>query len=84
MDWLYNQPDYGLCDPPMSDSKALEFLTEYLVPNIQVAMPERNAQINTVIVFEILKRYSKRFRKEMKKEKTRSFLNNIIKMLGSY
>ena len=70
-EWINNQPDYGLCDPPMSDREALRFLVDYLVPGFQVAMPESQEQVNTVIVYEILETYSKTFRKEIRDQKRR-------------
>lgn len=64
-DWLSKQEDYGLCNPPMDAQKALHFLAEYLdIP--EDTMPENEQQTNTYIVCEILNRYSKKYRKELK------------------
>ena len=32
-EWINNQPDYGICNPPMSSDQALDFLFEYLIPD---------------------------------------------------
>ena len=66
--WLRAQNDYGLCNPPMDAQKALNFLAEYLdIPEDTV--PESEQQTNTYIVCEILQRYSKKYRKELKTKK---------------
>lgn len=67
--WLEHEAkDCGLCDPPLDAQKALQFLTDYLLgENWYVAMSESTEQVNSVIVWEILNKYSKEFRKEKKK-----------------
>lgn len=67
--WLEHEAkDCGLCDPPLDAQKALRFLTNYLLgENWYVTMPENQEQVNSVIVWEILNKYSKEFRKEKKK-----------------
>ena len=73
--WLEEQPSYGVCNPPMDGSAGLNMLFDYFDlsadPN-----PESQEQCNTYIVFQILMKYSKRFRKEYRayrkeKRKTR-------------
>ena len=71
--WLEEQPDYGLCNPPMDGNLALNMIFDYLdiPPNPN---PEHILQCNTYLVFQILMKYSKRFRKEYRayrKEKRR-------------
>lgn len=68
-EWLKNDAvDCGLCDPPMEAQKAIEILTDYLLgEDWCVAIPESTRQVNSAIVFEILLKYSKKFRKEWKK-----------------
>lgn len=68
-DWLENDAvDCGLCSSPLEPQKALQFLKDYLLgENWYVAMPESQQQVNTEIVFEILSRHSRKFRKEWKK-----------------
>lgn len=62
-EWLNEQPDYGMCNPPMDAQTALNFLAKYL--NISCGtMPESTEQTNTHIVAEILSKYSKEYRKE--------------------
>lgn len=68
-DWLKNDAiDCGMCDPPMEAQKAIGFLCDYLLgEGWYVERPERTKQVNTAIVFEILLKYSKEFRKEWNK-----------------
>ena len=64
-EWLEEQPDYGLCNPPITSEVALEFLHDYLLgEDFYDATPESAEQVNTAFVVEILHKYSKRFRKE--------------------
>ena len=72
-EWLDEQPDYGLCDPPMKAQVAFQYLVEYLIPDYYVAMPESTEQLNTALVYEILSRYSKTFRKELRKQALKTF-----------
>lgn len=59
--------DCGLCDPPMNDKLAITMLKNYLLgENWYVVIPENSEQCNTAIVHEILMKYSKEYRKEMK------------------
>lgn len=67
-DWLKEQDDYGMCNPPMDAQTALYFLADYLgIPDDN--LPESVQQTNTYLVFEILNRYSKKFRNELKNQK---------------
>lgn len=67
-EWADKQPDYGICNPPMDGDKALTFLANYLLDvDFHDPMPENVEQVYTHIVFEILNKYSKDFRKEYKK-----------------
>lgn len=64
-EWLSNQKDYGMCNPPMDAQTALNFLADYLeIPDN--GLSESVQQTNTYIVCEILNRYSKEYKKEMK------------------
>ena len=66
-EWLNSQKDYGLCNPPMDAQTALNFLADYLeIPDN--VLPESVEQTNTYIVCEILDRYSKKYKKEMKNQ----------------
>lgn len=67
--WLkYEAKDCGLCDSPLEAQKALQFLADYLLgENWYVATSESIEQVNFAIVWEILDKYSKDFRKEKKK-----------------
>ena len=64
--WLDEQPDYGLYDPPMDAQLALNYLFDYLnIPPITV--PQSVKQCNTYVLYMILMRYSPDFRKEHRK-----------------
>lgn len=62
-EWLDEQPDYGICSPPMDAQTALNYLFDYLDLS-PVVLPQSTEQCNTVIVFDILIKHSKRFREE--------------------
>lgn len=70
VEWLdaecKKDPD-NLCDPPLEPQLAVQFLCDYLLgEDWYVVMPESTKQVNTAIVYDILEKYSKRFRKEVK------------------
>ena len=67
--WLENEAeDMGLMQPPLSAQKALGFLRDYLLgEDWYVVNPVNTEQCNAQLVFEILSKYSKDFRKEFKK-----------------
>ena len=66
LDWLKaNDDPINLCDPPLDAQTAINFLCDYLLgENWYVVMPESTKQVNSVIVYDILQKYSKDFRKE--------------------
>lgn len=68
-DWLeYEAEDCGLCAPPLESQKALHFLKDYLLgENWYVVMPVNDEQVNSVLVHEILLKYSRKYRKEYKR-----------------
>lgn len=67
--WLdHEAKDCGLCDPPLEVQKALNFLVDYLLgEGWYVIVSENQQQVNSAIVYEILEKYSKDFRKEKKR-----------------
>ena len=67
-DWIENDSiDCGIMSPPMEAEKALSFLTDYLLgENWYVVDPISPKQVNTNRVYEILLKYSKKYRKEWK------------------
>ena len=71
VEWLDEEckkdPD-NLCDPPLNPQLAVQFLCSYLLGDDWYAsMPESQLQVNSAIVFDILYKYSKKFRKQVKK-----------------
>ena len=83
-EWINAQEDYGIMAPPMDADTALDFLRRYLLgeewysPN-----PISSKQINTEIVYLILRRYSKRFNKELKGGRE-NWLTKALKALRSW
>ena len=68
VDWFTeNKEPNNLCDPPLDPQLALQFLCDYLLgEDWYVVMPESQKQVNSAIVDEILFKYSKQYRKEVK------------------
>lgn len=59
---------YGLCPAPINAQKALDVLCDYLLgDDFYIADPISTTQANTVIVQQILFKYSKEYRKRFKK-----------------
>lgn len=83
-EWLKEQDDYGIMAPPMDAETAIDFLRRYLLgedwysPN-----PVSSKQINTEIVYLILRHYSKRYREERKGDKE-TWLTKALKALRSW
>ena len=73
MDWLLvNQDPNNIFPPPLDFEKAILFLKNYLLgKDWYVSYPGSAKQITTDIVYNILKTYSKDFRKEIKMENKR-------------
>ena len=73
MDWLIvNQDPNNILPPPLDFEKAILFLKNYLLgKDWYVNYPGSAEQITTDIVYNILKTYSKDFRKEIKMENKR-------------
>ena len=66
--WLdYESEDCGILQPPLEAQKALDFLMIYLLgEDWYVVNPVNTEQCNTQLVYEILYKYSRAFRKEIK------------------
>ena len=69
-DWLdkKNKGD-NILAPAMSDKEFIGFIMEYLCPDYVSPNPISHEQINTEVLFEVLNKYSKKFKKEVKKSK---------------
>ena len=67
--WLDNnwQKD-NIFPPPLDPQEALNFLQEYLLgEDWYIINPLSTAQANCELVYDILYKYSRKFRKEMKR-----------------
>jgi len=61
----------NLCPPPLEPQKAINFIADYLLEDWYSTSAVSVKQTNTEIVHEILLKYSKRYRKELKDVKRR-------------
>lgn len=65
---ILSDDTYGICPSPTSPLLALEVLCDYLLgEDWYVSIPMSQDQINTCIVDDILKKYSREYRKDIKK-----------------
>lgn len=71
LNWLEEHNDkLNTLAPSMDAQTAVNFLCEYLLgEDFYIPYPANRGQANTEIVCEILEKYSKRFRKEIRKRK---------------
>ena len=67
-EWLDNNWEKdNMFPPPLDPQKALKFLEEYLLgEDWYIVSPLGTPQANCEVVHDILYKYSKKFRKEMK------------------
>ena len=72
--WLNENWDKNnMFPPPLEPQKAIDFLEQYLLgEDWYIVNPLTTAQANVEIVHEILYRYSRKYRKEVKKEMRRA------------
>lgn len=68
IDWLdEHEGECGILAPPMDAQTAVNFLSDYLLgEDSYVSYPCNAQQANTEVVFAILYKYSKRYRKEIR------------------
>lgn len=72
-DW-YAGKEFELCDPPIEAQYALDLIFKTLVDDKEnypylTAMPESTEQTNSIMLYLILKKYSKKYRKYLRKIK---------------
>ncbi len=66
--------------PPMDAQTAVDFMARYLLGDEWcVVDPIAQDQINTEIVYSILKAYSKSFNKEMRRNKRKNKIKDILR-----
>ena len=83
-EWINEQDDYCIISPPMDSDTAIDFLRRYLLgENWYSPNPISSKQINTEIVYLILRRYSKRYNKELKGGRE-NWLTKALKALQSW
>ena len=73
IEWLKEHDEKGnILAPSMDAQTAVNFLCDYLLgEDFCIMYPASTGQANTEIVCEILQKYSKRLRKEIRAEKKR-------------
>ena len=65
-EWYSRSLKSGIVFPGMSSDQALDFLVQYLLPDTYYTFSIHAHQANTEIVYDILMKYSKKFKKEVK------------------
>lgn len=75
-DEWFGDPDYFLGDPPISAQYALDLLFKTLVDDKEnypylTTLPENTEQTNSIMLEILLRRYSRKYRKYLKKIKRR-------------
>ena len=67
--------DFELCDPPISAQFALDLIFKTLVDDKNypylTSMPESTEQTNSIMLDLILRKYSRKYRKYLQKQKRR-------------
>ncbi len=75
---IMNDDSYGIFPAPMDNDTALEILTDYLLgEDWYVEAPMSPDQFNTIMVYNILIKYSRQFRKDVKDYKKNGNLKTI-------
>ena len=72
-DW-YSNHDFELCDPPINAQFALDLIFKTLIDDKEhypylTAMPESIEQTNTIMLYLILKKYSRKYRRFLKENR---------------
>lgn len=70
----YSDKEFELCDPPIDAQYALDLIFKTLIDDDEkypylTTMPESQEQVNSIMVDLILRKYSKKYRKHLKKIK---------------
>lgn len=69
---------YGLCTAPLPAQQAINLLVTYLLgDDYYISMPMNGEQCNTIIVDNILDKYSRRYRKDVKRYLKRKAKNAL-------
>ena len=67
-DFLDTKPDCGILSPPITGQESVDLLRYYLLGEDWYSVnPVSTEQINTEIVYEILRKYSPKFNREFRK-----------------
>jgi hypothetical protein len=72
-DW-YSDKEFELCDPPIDAQYALDLIFKTLIDDKEhypylTTMPESTSQTNSIMLDLILRKYSKEYRKYLKRNK---------------
>ena len=76
IDEWYKNEDFELCDPPISAQFALDLIFKTLVDDREdypylTTMPESTEQTNSIMLDLIIRKYSRKYRKYLQKQKRR-------------
>ena len=71
----FNNPDHFLGDPPISAQYALDLIYKTLVDDKEdcpylTTLPETTEQTNSIMLEVILRKYSRKYRRYLRKEKS--------------
>lgn len=74
IDEWYKDKEFELCDPPIDAQFALDLIFKTLVDDKEhyeylTTMPESTEQTNSIMLDLILRKYSKQYRKYLKRKK---------------
>ena len=74
IDEWYKDKEFELCDPPIDAQFALDLIFKTLVDDKEnydylTTMPESTEQTNSIILDLILRKYSRKYRKYVKKQR---------------
>lgn len=77
IDEWYKDKEFELCDPPIDAQFALDLIFKTLVDNKEhyeylTTMPESTEQTNSIMLDLILRKYSRKYRKYVKKQRKES------------
>lgn len=75
-DWIRNRQGDNLFYPPMKSEEFIDFIKDYLLDeDWYVINPVSAEQVYTEILLAVLEKYSKKFKKEQKKNKIKRWWN---------
>lgn len=79
IDWFNNKPSYGIFYPPMKPEEFINFIKDYLLDEDWYTINPVNAkQIYTEILIAVLEKYSKKYKKEKRKNRWKLNMKKLM------